>query len=73
MASAAAERRCWLCGTRLHVCPAGGASYCESCEVFTGAPAQHDHSPGYPWRRADGRQVLELYLDHSAVHAPSPA
>lgn len=73
MVAVAHGQQCWHCGAPLRVSPAGGPSYCETCDTFTGPAPPRDHSGSYLWRRADGSLVLELYLDHSAVHAPSPA
>ena len=57
----------------LRVIPGGGPSYCETCETFTGIGMPPSHCQGRVWRRADGREVLELFVDHAEVHVPSPA
>jgi len=57
----------------LLVIPHAGPSYCGTCDVSTGDPVPHGKERGWMWQRADGCVVLELFLDHSAVHAPSPA
>ena len=66
-------RDCWNCGTPLRVTPGGAPSYCDLCEVFTGLGMPPSHIQGWVWRRADGGEVLELFVDHAEVHVPSPA
>lgn len=64
---------CWLCGTQLRVLPAGGPSYCEACEAFTGTALPANRDPGLVWSGPDGRSEYVLFTDYSVVHQPSPA
>lgn len=66
-------RHCWLCGAALPVPPPTRMSYCTACDVFTGTAMRYGRADSFLWQRADGRKVLMLFVDHSAVHRPSPA
>ncbi len=69
----ASQRSCWNCGACLPVPLAGGPSYCAACQASTGVGLNPSPGRGWMWKRADGVEVLELYLNHAEVHAPSPA